>query len=332
MKPKIFITKRVSRQVQEYLSQFCDYRMYDSDSPSPREILLNEVSEVEGILNHACKIDGELINKAPKLKVVSNMSVGYNNFDLEAMKKRNILGTNTPGVLNETVADLVIALMLTAARRITEMDKYVKEGKWNRLVGEDLFGVDVHHATLGIIGLGNIGRVIAERAKYGFKMNILYHNRKKNYPAETELEARYCELDELLTQSDFIIMMAPLTAETRNMIRKRELSLMKKTAILINASRGETVEEEALFQALENGTIRAAALDVYQQEPIDANHPLLKLPNIVTVPHIGSAVKQTRDSMAMLGAENLVKALTGDNPPNLVNELTSNQINSKLES
>lgn len=321
MKPKIYITKKVSQEIQDYLEQYCDYRMYDIDSPSPRHILLEEVREVDGILNHACKIDEELISRAPRLKVVSNMSVGYNNFDLDAMKKYQILGTNTPGILNDTMADTVFALMLAAARRITELDLHVKEGKWNRLVGEDLFGIDVHHATLGIIGLGRIGKTLARRAKLGFEMPVIYNNRKRDLEAEEELGVKYYPLDELLAIADYVVVLTPLTPETRNLISTRELSLMKKTAILISAARGETIDEQALCHALKAGVIRSAALDVFQKEPVDPDNPLLTLTNIVCVPHVGTAVKKTRDNMAMLAAENLVKALKDGNPPNLVEEL-----------
>lgn len=321
MKPKVFITKKVAAEVKDYIAQYCDFRIWDSEDPIPRQVLLQEVQEIDGLLNHANKINEELLDRAPKLKVVSNMSVGYNNFDIEAMKRRRIIATNTPGVLNETVADTVMALILASARRIAELDRYVKDGKWDKMVGEDLFGIDVHHASLGIIGMGRIGKAVAKRAKHGFSMEILYHNRHRDDEAEEKFQAEYCTLEELLARADFVLMMVPLTEETRNMISSREFSLMKRSAILINASRGETVDEDALVAALKNGDIRSAALDVYSQEPVDPRHPLLQIPHIITVPHLGSAVKKTRDSMAMLAAENLVKGLSGETPPNLVDEL-----------
>lgn len=321
MKPKVFITKRIPLEVENHISQFCEYRKWDKDTPIPRDALLQEIEDVEGIFNHNCRIDEELIIRAPKLKIVSNMTVGYNNFDLMTMKKYNILGTNTPKVLDETVADLIFALILGAARRIPEMDRYVKDGKWDKFVGEDLFGIDVHHTTLGVIGMGRIGKAVAKRGRFGFDMNIIYCNRNRDYQAEKEIQAKYCLLDELLAGSDFVLIMTPLTNATRKLISKRELSLMKKTAILINASRGETLDEDALADALKNRVIRAAALDVYSREPIGTESPLLSLSNIITVPHIGSAVKSTRDKMAMLAAENLVSALFGEKPPNLVDEL-----------
>ncbi|RNC28840.1 MAG: Glyoxylate/hydroxypyruvate reductase B [Candidatus Dichloromethanomonas elyunquensis] len=320
MKPKVFITRKVAAEVKEYIAKYCDFRMWDSEDPIPRQVLLQEVPEIDGLLNHTNKIDDELLGRALKLKVVSNMSSGYNNFDIEAMKRRKIIATNTPGVLDETVADNVMALILASARRIPELDRYVKEGKWDKLIGEDLFGTDVHDTALGIIGMGRIGKAIAYRAKFGFHMRILYHNQSNNLLGEQELGARFCSLDQLLQESDFVLITTPLTDKTRNMIGAREFSLMKDSAIFVNASRGETVDESALYQALKNGVIRAAALDVYAKEPVDPNNPLLQLNNIVTVPHIGSAVKETRDAMALLGAENLVKALQGEEPPNLIDE------------
>jgi gluconate 2-dehydrogenase len=283
--------------------------------------LLEELSDVDGLLIAGGKIDQELLDLAPKLKVVSNVSVGYNNFDLAAMKAREVMGTHTPTVLDDTVADLVFGLILATARRIPELDRYVKDGKWQKGSDEHLFGMDVHHAKLGIIGMGRIGETIARRAKYGFSMDVLYYNRTRKVAAEQSLGVKYCTLQELLQESDFVVLMTPLTAETTHLIGREELALMKKTAIFINTSRGQTVDEEALIEALENGGIYGAGLDVYGQEPVDLNNPLLKWPNVVTLPHIGSATAKTRFDMAMLAAENLVKAVSGELPPNLVEEL-----------
>lgn len=320
MKPKIFVTRKVPPHVQSYLAEYTDYKIWDQPNPISRKELLREVAGIQGLLAHGITVDAGLLEAAPDLKVVSNMSVGYNNFDIEEMKKRNILGTNTPGVLDETVADLVLALILSTARRIPELDRFVKEGQWQKTIGEDLYGVDVHHSTLGIIGLGRIGEAICRRAQ-GFSMEICYHNRTRNKDAEVRYKAKYHALEELLQTADFIVLMTPLTPETKGLIAEKEFSLMKKEAIFINASRGQTIDEDALIKALKEKRIRAAALDVYQQEPVDPEHPLLKMPQVVTVPHLGSAVKKTRDAMAQLGAENLVKALYGEKPPNLVEEL-----------
>ncbi len=321
MKPKVFITKRVASEVQAFLGEHCDYEIWDAPGLIPRPVLLEKVREVDGILNHACRIDQELLAHAPRVKVVSNISVGYNNFEIEAFRQRRVIGTNTPGVLNETVADLAMALILTSARRIVELDKYVKDGRWDGPVGEPLFGSDVHHMTLGIIGMGGVGEALARRAKHGFSMDICYYNRNPRADIDESLEARYLLLDELLQESDFVVILTPLTRETQNLIGHRELNLMKRTAFLINASRGETVAEEALVAALKDNIIKGAALDVYRKEPVDPDNELLKLSNIVTVPHIGSAVKKTRDAMAMLAARNLVAVLNGESAPNVIVEL-----------
>jgi len=249
---------------------------------------------------------------------VCNTSVGYDNLDIEELSARGIMATNTPEVLNDTVADTLISLLLATARRIPEMHNLVKNGQWKSMIGEELFGVDVHHKVLGIIGMGAVGTTIAKRAHLGFDMQILYHNRSKNEQAEKLYGATYCSLDELLKQSDYVCLMTPLTPATENMIGKREFELMKETAIFINGSRGKTVDEEALVDALKTGEILAAGLDVFVEEPVHPDHPLLSLENVVTLPHIGSATYETRMKMAMLGATNLVAGLQGQTPPNLI--------------
>ncbi len=322
MKTKVFVAKSIPLEVKEYLGQYCDYRIWDSEEAVPRELLMEEVRDIDGLLaTSSDKIDEELLRKAPRLKVVSNIAVGYNNFNLEAMKARKVIGTNTPFVLDETVADLVFGLILSSARRICELDRYVKEGKWLKRIDESLFGLDVHHTTLGIIGMGRIGEKIAQRAKLGFSMDVLYYNRTRKSEVENSLGIEYSEMDELLKKADFVVLMTPLTPQTKKMIGERELNLMKRTAIFINASRGETVDEGALLQALQEKKILAAALDVYEQEPVDTQSPLLQLSNVVMMPHIGSATAKTRFDMAMRGARNLVLALSGEVPPNLVEEL-----------
>ncbi len=323
MKPNVLLTVPVPEEVEAYIRQFCNVRKFDYKKES-REQLLQEVQDIEGLYTTSGgKIDAELLEHAPKLKIVSNASVGYNNFDIEAMRERNVIGTHTPYVLDDTVADLVFALILSAARRIPELDQYMKQGQWTEIIGEELFGIDVHHTTLGIIGMGRIGEKIAKRGKFGFDMDVLYYNRRPKPEVEQNLGVTYASLDELLRQSDFIVLMTPLTPETEHFIGREQFQLMKKSAIFINASRGKTVDEEAMIDALQNGEIRAAGLDVFQQEPINPDNPLLKLKNVVTVPHIGSATPQTRLAMAKLAAENLVKGLRGETPPNIIKELSA---------
>ncbi|MBP2000517.1 gluconate 2-dehydrogenase [Paenibacillus shirakamiensis] len=322
-KPQIFIAKPIPSEVREYLEQHATCTFWEKETPVPRQELREHVAQVEGLLTAGGKITSELLDAAPKLRVVSTMSVGYNHFDIPAFRKRGVIGTHTPGVLNDTVADLVMAMMLTAGRRISELDRYVKDGHWQRGDNESLFGLDIHHKILGIIGMGGIGKAVAKRAKFGFDMSILYHNRHRNPEVEQEFCASYCSLDELLQQSDLIVLMTPLTEETRHLIGAQQFAKMKKTAIFINASRGQTVDEQALIQALQTKQIYAAGLDVFEQEPVDRDNPLLSMPNVITLPHIGSATETTRDQMAMLAAQNLIAALQGLTPPNLIPELRS---------
>ena len=321
IKPKVFIGKKVPQEVEDYLARYCDIETYTGPGVIPRKELLKSLGDSEGLLINRELIDQELLNSAPKLRVVSNISVGYNNFDLDVMKARGIVGTNTPSVLDDTVADLVLGLILTTARRISELDQYVKAGQWQGIISNELFGTDVHHSTLGIIGMGGIGECIAERAKFGFKMRVLYCNRNPKVQAEERLGVERSSMEQLLQESDFVVLMTPLTPQTVNIMSTREFNLMKRSAIFINASRGETVDESALIKALKDGTISGAGLDVYNKEPIDAHNPLLKMQNVVTIPHIGSATIKTRFDMAMLAAQNLVEALMGKEPPNLVREL-----------
>ncbi len=279
---------------------------------------LHSLKDAHGILGSLLKVDKTLLDQAPQLKVVSNISVGYDNLNLPELSERRILATNTPELLNETVADTVMGLMLSTARRIPELDHWVKTGQWKSNLESQWFGVDVHHKVLGIIGLGGIGAAVAQRANLGFGMDILYHNRSRNEDAEQKYGATYCSMDELLEKSDFVCLMTPHTPETEKMMGKREFEMMKNSAIFINCSRGKTVDEEALIHALQAGEIAGAGLDVFTMEPIEMDNPLLYMKNVVTTPHIGSATHETRFKMAMLAAENLVSGLMGEIPPNLI--------------
>lgn len=321
MKPKIYIARQIPSFVEEYIAEYCDYEKFEGEDNEVYDEMLNKLHDKEGLLLAGIKVDKNLLDHAPKLKAVSNISVGYNNFDIEAMKERNIIGTNTPGVLNDTVSDLIFALILASARKVAEMDRYVRDGKWNETDFEGMFGKDVHHSTLGIIGMGRIGEDVAKRARYGFDMDVLYYNRTRKVDAEEGLGVKYSDLNTLLSKSDFILIMTSLTDETYHMIDEEQFNLMKKDAIFINASRGSTVNEKALIKALEEKKILGAGLDVFEKEPVDKDNPLLKLDNVVLLPHVGSATKKTRGDMAMLAAKNLVKALYGEVPPNIVPEL-----------
>ncbi|WP_262175212.1 2-hydroxyacid dehydrogenase [Saccharococcus sp. Marseille-Q5394] len=279
----------------------------------------HELPAATGLIGTGLKIDAAFLDQVPSLKVVSNISAGYDNLDVEELTRRGILATNTPDVLTETTADAIFGLMLSTARRIPELDRYVKEGKWRGKLAPSQFGVDIHGKTLGIIGMGKIGQAIAKRARFGFGMDILYHNRKRNLEAENLLDAVYLEMDELLRQADVVCLMAPQTKDTIHLMGRREFGLMKETAIFINGSRGALVDESALAAALESREIWAAGLDVYEIEPIGEGHPFLILPNLVTLPHIGSATAETRFKMEELAIRNMIAGLVGDRPPSLIN-------------
>lgn len=299
----------------------CEVSMWeDENTPVPRDVLEREIQEIDGLYCLLTEsIDEELIKKAKNLKVISNMAVGYNNIDVDVATEKGIMVTNTPGVLTETTADLTFALLMTTARRLVESSDYLRSGQWQTWSPMLLTGQDIHGATLGIIGLGSIGKAVAKRAK-GFDMQVIYHNRNRKRAVEKELGVKYADLNTLLGQSDYVCIMIPYTSETRNLIGEEQLSMMKETAVLINTARGGIVNEEALYHALKNGGIWGAGLDVFEQEPISLNHPLLTLPNVVTLPHIGSASITTRIKMASLAAENLLHALNRKSPPHLVNK------------
>ncbi|MGN7385396.1 2-hydroxyacid dehydrogenase [Sporosarcina sp. SAFN-015] len=280
----------------------------------------DELPTITGLIGRGLEVDSRLLDQAPLLKVVSNISVGYDNLDIEELTRRGILATNTPDVLTETTADAIFGLLIATARRIPELDKYVKEGQWHARLSPSLFGVDVHGKTLGIIGMGKIGQAIARRAHFGFQMDILYHNRSRNLEAEKQYGATYLEMDDLLRQADFVCLMAPQTPETINLMSRREFELMKNSAIFINGSRGGLVNEDDLAAALKEGEILAAGLDVYVQEPIAKDHPFLDLPNLVTLPHIGSATAETRANMEKMACRDFIAALTGKRPGALINK------------
>ncbi|MBD0380875.1 2-hydroxyacid dehydrogenase [Paenibacillus sedimenti] len=318
-KPTVLVLKKLPEEVARYISEHCEIMDLSVSENSPEQ-LKHALATADGLLQSGVTIDEELLKSAPRLKIVSNISVGYNNFDTAAMRKHGVIGTHTPDVLDDTVADLVLALMLAVARRTAELDRLVKESGWGPS-DEELFGIDVHHATLGIIGMGRIGEAVAKRARFGFDMNILYANRNRKPQAEEKYGAQYRTQEQLLRESDYVVVMTPLTAETHHMIRKEHFQLMKRTAIFINASRGPLVDEKALIEALEERLIHAAALDVFEQEPVDPSNPLLTMKNVVTLPHIGSATSKTRRDMAMMAARNVVAGVTGQIPPNIVPEL-----------
>ncbi len=277
----------------------------------------SKLKEAEAVVGLGLKVDEKFLDSAPKLKIVSLTSVGYDSVNMELMKKRGVLLTNTPDVLTETTADLGFALLMATARRLPEAIKLLEEKKWDGKVPEELFSTDVHGKKLGIIGMGRIGEAIAKRAHFGFDMEIGYFTRSTK---RTAFPAIHMTLDELLKWSDFVLVMAPLSPETRGLISTREFGLMKSSAILINVARGPIVDEAALYKALKNGTIRAAGLDVFEKEPLPSDSPLRTLSNVVMLPHIGSATVATRKAMVKLAMENMQAAMDNKTPKNLVTE------------
>jgi len=320
-KPKVFIGIKIPKEIEEYIGKYCDYTIWDRDEPLTYDIAVEKIKDVEGALLPMIKIDENLLDHGPNLKVISNFTVGYNNFDTDIMKERGIIGTNAAGSSNNTVADLIFGLILGAARRIPELDRVVKERKWEKGHDNNFYGKDVSETSIGIIGMGGIGEEVARRAKLGFDMNVYYYNRNRKKEVEKNLGVKYLDFDSLLKKSNFVVSMTPLTDKTYHLMGKREFSLMKKDSIFINASRGAVVDEEALIWALENKEIWAAGLDVFEYEPIDKDSPLLKIKNVITVPHIGASTHRTLDRMKKVGAKNLIQALKGETPDNLVPEL-----------
>lgn len=308
MKPVIYITRKLPEQAIAELQPSYEVRMWpETENPVPREVLLEEVKEAHALWTMLSdQADRELFEAAPNLKIISNLAVGYNNIDLDAARENGVVVTNTPDVLTETTADLAFALLLATARRIIEAEQTVRSGEWKSWTPMGMTGQDVYGATLGIIGMGRIGEGVARRAQ-GFNMEVLYHNRTR----KSLEDVKYAELDDLLKKSDFVVVLTPLTEETKGMIGARELSLMKETACLINVARGGIVDEDALYEALKANSIWAAGLDVFEQEPLPTDHPLLTLSNLTVLPHIGSAGIQTRLAMMKLNAEAIAACLGG---------------------
>ncbi|MGZ8263330.1 MAG: 2-hydroxyacid dehydrogenase [Burkholderiales bacterium] len=319
MKPTVLVTREVFDETLEYLGRYCDVDANQQDiALAPDELAKRAGNKDAVVCSLTDRIDAAFIERCRKLKVVANIAVGYNNIDVAACTQRGIMATNTPGVLDDSTADLAWTLMLGAARRITEVERYVRNGEWKGWRLKQWLGIDVHHATLGIVGMGRIGQAIARRAA-GFEMRVLYHNRKAvAQDIERALKATWVSLDELLRQSDFVVLQVPYGPETHHLIGAAELAKMKPTAILVNSTRGGVVDDAALIEALTKRSIRAAGLDVFENEP-RLNPGFLALDSVVLAPHVGSSTEATRRAMAMTAAKNAVAALTGETPPNLIN-------------
>lgn len=318
-KPKIYVTRDIGERGLKIIRQHFDTEVWPEYAPPPKKTIIEKAKTVDALATLLSdKIDAEVFDAAPKLKIVSQLAVGFDNIDVPEATKRGIYVTNTPEVLTDTTADFAWALLLAVARRVAEADKYVRTGQWkvgwhpNMMAGRDVYGT-----TIGVVGAGRIGYAVAKRAT-GFDMKILFYDVVPR-PEIEKLGAKKADLDTLLKQSDFVSIHVPLMKETHHLMNEQKLRLMKKTAYLINNSRGPVVDEKALCKALKEGWIAGAALDVFEQEPIPVDSPLLKLDNVVLAPHISSASLETRSRMAEMVAENLVAFFEGKKPPNLIN-------------
>lgn len=319
-KPRVFVTRRIAQEALDLLQEHTELVLWPKTLAPPNHILSYEASLSEGLLTTVeDTVDAALIEASPGLKVISQIAVGYDNVDVAAATARGIPVGNTPGVLSKTTADLAFALLMAVARRVVEGDRFVRDGKWMGWHPSLLAGMDIHDATLGIVGLGKIGLEMARRGR-GFDMNVLYHSRTRSSDLEAVNGLTYVpDLHTLLGQADFVSLHVPLTSETRHLIGEVELGAMKPTAFLINTTRGPVVDQGALYEALKSGVIAGAALDVTDPEPMNAADPLLTLENVVVAPHIGSSSVATRSRMAMMAAENLLAGLRGDLPAYCVN-------------
>ncbi len=325
-RPRVFVTRRLPGPCFERLLREFDAEVWPEWREPPYEVLLEKARQVDALVTLLTdRVDCRVIEEGARnrLRIIAQYAVGFDNIDVECATRHGVYVTNTPGVLTEAVADLTWALILAAARRIVEADRYVRSGEWYRggtaWHPELMLGMELSGKVLGIIGFGRIGRAVARRAR-GFNMKVIYYDIvRAPEEVERELGARYVDLETLLREADIVSIHVPLTPETRHMIGERELRMMKRTTILVNTARGAVVDTEALVRALKEGWIAAAALDVFEEEPLPPDHPLTKLPNVVLAPHIGSATRETRERMACAVLENLLAFRDGREPPNLVN-------------
>lgn len=328
---KVFVTRMPPGDAVERLRAEHEVSVWPEDDPPPREALIDALRNADGLLTMVTdRIDGELLDAAPRLRVVAQMGVGYDNIDVAAATQRGVIVTNTPGVLDETTADLTFALLMALARRLPEGERAVREGTWPSWRPAWLLGKDVHDATLGIVGMGAIGTAVARRAR-AFRMRVLYWSRTRKPDVEADLGVEWRSLDELLRESDFVSLHVALTPETRGLIGAHALSLMKDDAILVNTARGPIVDTAALIEALREQRIGGAALDVYDREPLPLDDPLLTLDNVLLAPHAGSATLEARTAVARLAASNLIAALAGERPPSIVNPEVLGQVKHSLQ-
>lgn len=318
MQKKVVVFSQIDSEILQRLEQQFKVVNINPKLGDVNQQILEHSADADAMIGAGRLLNSKNLAYAKKLKVISSVSVGYDNYDLSYLNQQKIWLTHTPHVLTETTADLAFSLLMSAARRIPELDQWTKQGQWSRTVGPSQFGMDIFGKTIGIIGLGHIGAAIARRAFHGFNMNVLYHNRREKIEVAEAFSAQFCALDDLLKKSDFVVVAVDLNAASQALIGVRELALMQAHAVLVNISRGAVVDENALIQALKDKQIFAAGLDVYEKEPLQSSE-LFQLNNVVTLPHVGSATQATRKRMAELAYQNLIDALSDKQPHYLVN-------------
>ncbi|MCW2256640.1 gluconate 2-dehydrogenase [Providencia alcalifaciens] len=319
MKPNVILYKKIPDDQLARLQSHFNLTFFDGINDTNQADFISALKEADGIIGASCPITTRYLDAAKKLKAASTISVGVDQFSIPEMTERGIYLMHTPGVLTETTADTIFTLILTTARRAVEMAEMVKAGQWTKSIGPEFYGSDVNGKTIGILGMGRIGYAVAKRAAAGFGMSVIYYNDSVNEMAERDFNARRCDLDTLLSDADFVCVVLPLSPETEKFIGKEQLHKMKRSAFLIIGSRGKIVDEQSLIDALQEGVIRGAGLDVFEKEPLPVTSPLLSLPNVVALPHIGSATHETRHAMVVCAVDNLIAALDGDISQNCIN-------------
>ena len=316
MKKNVVLFSKIPADQQERLAQAFNLTLFQGDPKTDISEFIQILANADGMIgsNIPTRIDDNFLQQTPKLKAAATISVGFDNYDLLALKKHGVRLMNTPKVLTESTADLIFTLLMATARRTVELSNLIHNGGWNKSITPEYFGTDIYGKTIGILGMGRIGQAIAKRAHCGFDMNIIYYNHSANAHVEQAYHAKRLELDDVLKQADFVVIILPLTDQTKRLITKQKLALMKSSAILINGARGAIIDEQALYEALKNKTIKAAGLDVFEVEPLAKDSPLLKLDNVLLSPHVGSATTETRYAMAKCAVDNIIAALKTEQP------------------
>lgn len=316
MKKNVILFSQIPQDQQARLAQTFNLTMLNRQSDPNSDAFKQALANADGIIgaSMSMRIDDDFLAQTPKLRAASTISVGFDNYDLAALKTHGVRLMNTPTVLTEGTADLIFTLLMATARRTVELSNLIHAGKWTKGITPEHFGIDIHGKTIGFLGMGRIAKALVKRAHCGFDMNVLYYNRSAHSDVEQKYNAKRLELDEVLQQADFVVVILPLTAETTHLITQQKLALMKPSAILINGARGKVIDQQALTQALQNNVIRAAGLDVFEVEPLPMDSPLLKLDNVLLSPHVGSATVETRYAMAKCAVDNMIAALQDDKP------------------